>query len=142
MMACRALMAGVDLGLIDELASGPASANQLAERLGLDPTGTLALAEALASGGYLERGESGYRLTRRARRWLDPRGAGYVGNLIRFNRDHWSWWSGLEATLKTGQPVAIHQALPDSASWRRYVLGMRDLAGLVADEVAGALQPP
>jgi hypothetical protein len=73
MMACRALMAGLELGLIDQLASGPASADELAERRGLDPVGTLALAKALASGGYLERDGSRYRLARRARHWLDPR---------------------------------------------------------------------
>lgn len=141
MMACRALMAGLDLGLIDLLADGPASADELAERLALDPTGTLALTEALASGGYLERTGSRYRLARRARRWLDPRGPGYVGNLIRFNQDHWRWWSDLEAMLKSGQPVAIHQELQGDAAWHRYVLGMRDLAGLVADEIVGALRP-
>ena len=142
MMACRALMAGLELGLIDQLATGPASADELAGRLGLDPAGTLALAEALAAGGYLERVGSRYRLARRARRWLDPQGPSYVGNLIRFNRDHWRWWSGLEAVLESGRPVAVHQELPDGAAWRRYVLGMRDLAGLVADEVVGALRPP
>ena len=91
-------------------------------------------------GGYLERVGSRYRLARRARRWLDPQGPGYVGNLIRFNRDHWRWWSGLEAVLASGQPLAVHQELPDGAAWRRYVLGMRDLAGLVADDVVGALR--
>jgi 2-polyprenyl-3-methyl-5-hydroxy-6-metoxy-1,4-benzoquinol methylase len=140
MMACRALMAGIDLGLIDQLACGPASADDLAERLSLDRTGTLALTEALASGGYLERTGSRYRLARRARRWLDPHGSDYVGNLIRFNQDHWRWWSDLEAVVASGQPVAIHRELPDDAAWRRYVLGMRDLAGLVCDEVVGALR--
>jgi 2-polyprenyl-3-methyl-5-hydroxy-6-metoxy-1,4-benzoquinol methylase len=142
MMACRALMAGLDLGLIDRLAAGPASADELAECLALDPTGTLALAEALASGGYLERDGSRYRLARRARRWLAPAGTGYVGNLIRFNLDHWRWWSSLEGVLRSGEPVEIHRELQGDAAWRRYVLGMRDLAGLVADEVVGALRPP
>jgi hypothetical protein len=48
--ASRALMAGLELGLIDHVASAPARADELAARLGLDPVGTLALAEALASG--------------------------------------------------------------------------------------------
>lgn len=141
MMACRALMAGLRLGVIDELATGPATAQDLAKRLNLDLTGTEALTEVLASGGYLERLGPRYRLARWAHRWLDPNGPTYIGNLIRFNLDHWEWWSHLETTLQTGQPVAIHQTLPDSAAWRRYVLGMRDLAGLVADEVVGALRP-
>lgn len=140
MMACRALMAGLQLGLIDELTSGPATAQDLARRLNLDLTGTEALTEALASAGYLERLGPRYRLARWARRWLDPNRSSYIGNLIRFNQDHWEWWSTLETTLQTGQPVAIHQTFPDSAAWRRYVLGMRDLAGLVADEVVGALR--
>jgi 2-polyprenyl-3-methyl-5-hydroxy-6-metoxy-1,4-benzoquinol methylase len=140
MMACRALMAGLRLGLIDELASRSASAEDLAERLNLEPVGTLALVEALASGGYLERVGPRYRLAGWARRWLDPNGPSYVGNLIRFNQDHWEWWSQLETVIETGQPIAIHQALPDSAAWRRYVFGMRDVAELVADEVVGALR--
>jgi 2-polyprenyl-3-methyl-5-hydroxy-6-metoxy-1,4-benzoquinol methylase len=139
MMACRALMAGLRLGLIHELTSGPATAQDLATRLQLDPTGTEALTEALASAGYLERRGPRYRLARWARRWLDPNGSRHIGNLIRFNQDHWEWWSTLETTLQTGQPVAIHQTFPDRAAWQRYVLGMRDLAGLVADEVVGAL---
>ncbi len=142
MMACRALMAGLELGLIDQVASGAASADELAERLGLDPAGTMALIEALVSGGHLERVGSSYRLARRARRWLDPHGPSYVGNLIRFNRDHERWWSELETILRTGQPLAVHRELPDGAAWRRYVLGMRDLAGLSADEIVGALRPP
>jgi 2-polyprenyl-3-methyl-5-hydroxy-6-metoxy-1,4-benzoquinol methylase len=142
MMACRALMAGLDLGLIDRLAAGPASADELAERLALDPIGTLALVEALASGGYLERIGSRYRLARRARRWLDPGRTGYVGNLIRFNHDHWRWWSELEAVLRSGEPVEIHRESQDDAARRRYVLGMRDLAGLVAGEVVESLRPP
>jgi hypothetical protein len=38
--ASRALMAGLELGLIDHVASAPARADELAARLGLDPVGT------------------------------------------------------------------------------------------------------
>ncbi len=142
MMACRALMAGVRLGIIDLLATGPASAGALASRLGLDPMGTVALTEALVSGGYLERVGERYRLARRAGRWLDPNSPTYVGNLIRFNEDHWSWWSELEGVVTSGQPVSVHRTMEDSAAWRRYLLAMRDLAGLVANDVVASLRPP
>lgn len=139
MMACRSLMAGVRAGIFRDLAAGPAAVADLAERLDLDPAALDALAGVLVAGGYLSRDGRSLGLTPAARRWLNPASRQYVGHLIEFNYDHWEWWSRLDPVLRTGEPLDLHGTLSDPASWRRYVLAMRDLARLCSVEIAAAV---
>jgi 2-polyprenyl-3-methyl-5-hydroxy-6-metoxy-1,4-benzoquinol methylase len=142
MMACRALMAGVRLGLFAVLADAPAEPAALATRLAVDPGLLAALLDALAAGGWLRRGGTAYAVAPAALPWLDPRSPQYLGDLIAFNYDHWQWWSQLEAALPTGQPLDLHNHLDDLAAVRRYVLAMRALARLAAAAVVAAVRVP
>ncbi|MHB0870591.1 MAG: methyltransferase [Chloroflexota bacterium] len=142
MMLSRAIMAGVRLGLFDALEVEPLTTDELAARIRCSPSGVEALAEALTSSGYLVRRDGRLRNGPATSRWLVPSSPHYLGNLIRFNYDHWSWWSELEDHLVRGDPVEIHHRQQTEEELRRYVLAMRDMARLCAGEVADAIPLP
>lgn len=142
MMSSRTMMAGVKLGVYAALAEGPATAEALAERLKLSPEGTRVLLEGLVSCEVVKRKRDRYLLDERARRWLDPRSPQYIGGFIEFNYAQWAWWSQLEDTVRTGQPVDIHDFAPDDPRWKDYIHAMHQLARLAAPEVASAIPLP
>jgi len=142
MGVARVVMAGVRLGIYAELARGPATAEALAERLGLDPRGTVHLLACLTTLGHLRRRGDRYELRGRLRRWLDPASPTYVGTFLDFNEDQWAWWSRLEEAVRTGRGFDIHGAPPEDPFWRRYVTAMYELARLAAPEVARRLRLP
>ena len=69
----RVIMAGADLGVFRVLADGPATAAEVAERLGTDPHATGKLLFALGASDYLRFHDGRYELTKVARKWLLPR---------------------------------------------------------------------
>jgi len=142
MMASRTLMAGERLGVYALLAEGSATEEELATRLKLSPEGTHVLLEALVACEALERSKGRYRLADRARRWLDPRSAQYIGGFLEFNYTQWEWWSHLEDTLRTGESMDIHHLSPDDPRWRTYIHAMHQLARLAAPEVARSVPLP
>lgn len=142
MGVARTVMAGVRLGLYAELARGPATAVELAERLGLDPRGTEHLLACLTSLGHLKRRGGRYVLKRHVRRWLDPTSPTYVGTFLEFNEDQWAWWSRLETVVRTGRSFHIHAVPPEDPFWDRYITAMYELARLAAPEVARRVRLP
>jgi 2-hydroxy-4-(methylsulfanyl)butanoate S-methyltransferase len=79
-MGSQALFAALEIGLFTELAAGPASAAELALRLGLEPRPLLVLLEACAATELLERDGDRYRNTAAASRYLVRRARGYMGD--------------------------------------------------------------
>lgn len=136
------LVAASRLGLTARLAAAPASADELASELGLDPTPVRLLLECLHATGHLTRRSGRYRLHRAARRWLDPASELSVARFVAGVGDYWSWWSDLPAVVRGGAPVAHHDAPADDPYWRRYVTGQFELARLSAAEVARRLVVP
>lgn len=142
MATSRVLMAGVRLGLFEELVAGPKSAEGIAGRRGLDVQGTQHLLDCLTALGHVERSEQTYRLNRRARRWLDPASPTYIGAFLEFNYDQWDWWGHLEEVVTSGVGADIHAYAPDDPRWERYITAMFQLARLSAPEVARNLRLP
>lgn len=127
-IAARAVMAAIELGLLDSLAAEPAAAGELAERLDLDPIGVDALATALVSLGYLERDGGRLHVSAEAAR-LAVRGspdsvATFAGG---FARQHWDSLGGLEDALR-GSPPAWHARAPDDPLWEPYIRGLFELS--------------
>ena len=79
-MGSQALFAALEIGLFTELAAGPASAAELAHRLGLEPRPILALLEACAATELLEREGDRYRNSAAASRYLVRHARGYMGD--------------------------------------------------------------
>jgi SAM-dependent methyltransferase len=131
--------AAVEAGLFRALADGPASARELAHRLGLDPRAVgitlpvlaeLGLAEVEAGEGDAAR----YRLTGRGRRELgDPASPDYLAGGLPLWLENLRAWTTLADPLRTGQPVSRAGAGDgdeDDASRREHIA--RFMAGMAA----------
>ncbi|MGH9863456.1 MAG: class I SAM-dependent methyltransferase, partial [Candidatus Acidiferrales bacterium] len=81
------------------------------------------------------------RNSRLSRQWLLSAAPQTLANFVRFNYDQWEWTSHLEDYLQRGEARDIHDTL-DAPRWRNYMLGLRDIAGLSADELAAGLRFP
>ncbi len=138
MLLSRAVMAGVRLGVFDRLRAEPKSAAALAQETGCNPHGIELLLDALVTCGYLEQHHGGYANAPLATRWLLSDTEPTLANFVLYNYDQWEWTSHLEEFLEHGEARDIHQKL-DDAQWRRYLLGLRDLATLSADELVARL---
>ncbi|HEX3712863.1 MAG TPA: class I SAM-dependent methyltransferase [Trebonia sp.] len=136
------MVAAVRSGITARLATGQATAAEVAADLGLDPLPTRLLLDCLRSTGHVAERSGRYRLSRGARRWLDPASPLSVAAYVAGTADYWPWWAGLDETVRTGTSSGSHGAPPDDAYWRRYMTGQRELARLSAAEVARKLPLP
>jgi SAM-dependent methyltransferase len=136
------LIAAVRTGITARLAEGQASAAKVAADLGLDPLPTRLLLECLRSAGHVSERSGRYRLSREARRWLDPASPLSVAGYVAGAADYWPWWQGLEDATRTGRSSGSHAAPPADPYWRRYIEGQLELARLSAAEVARKLPLP
>jgi SAM-dependent methyltransferase len=136
------VVAAVRTGVTSRLAAGDATAAEVAADLGLDPLPTRLLLDCLRSAGHVAERSGRYRLSRSARRWLDPGSPLSVAGYVAGTADYWPWWAGLDETVRTGTSSGSHHAEPDDAYWRRYMTGQRELARLSAAEVARKLPLP
>jgi hypothetical protein len=136
------VIAAVRTGITSRLAASHATAAEIAADLGLDPLPARLLLDCLRSIGYVTERSGRYRLSRSARRWLDPASPLSVAAYVGGTADYWPWWAGLDETVRTGKSTGSHNAPPDDAYWRRYMTGQRELARLSAAEVARKLPLP
>ncbi len=136
------VVAAVRAGITARLATGEATAAGVAADLGLDPLPTRLLLDCLRSTGHVAERSGRYRLSRSARRWLDPASPLSVASYVAGTADYWPWWAGLDETVRTGTSSGSHGAPPGDAYWRRYMAGQRELSRLSAAEVVRKLPLP
>jgi SAM-dependent methyltransferase len=136
------LVAAVRTGITARLAQGHATADKVAADLALDPLPTRLLLDCLRSAGHVTERAGRYRLSRSARRWLDPAASLSVAGYIAGTADYWPWWAGLDETVRTGTSSGSHDAPSGDAYWRRYMTGQMELARLSAAEIARRLPLP
>lgn len=137
----RAIMAACKLGIFESLASGPATAQQLANRLKLDRFGTEKLLGALAASRYVRSRRGQYQLTRIARKWLVPASPYSLHHNMLLRYLEWQALDHLEHFVSTGQPVDAHDVMPEDA-WPTYQRGLSALARLSAREIASRVRLP
>jgi SAM-dependent methyltransferase len=123
-------VAAVRSAITSRLAAGHATVAEVAADLGLGPLPTRLLLDCLRSTGYVAERSGRYRLSRSARRWLDPASPLSVAGYVAGTADYWSWWAGLDETVRAGTSSGSHGAPPGDAYWRRYMAGQRELARL------------
>jgi precorrin-6B methylase 2 len=104
--AARAVMAAVSVGAIERLASGECGAAELAQGCGLHPRGAEALLAALAALGVCREAGGRFGLTRAARRVLVGTGDLSRRSVVLHDLWHFGLWARLEASLRSGAPVA------------------------------------
>jgi hypothetical protein len=128
----RAALAGIRLGIFDGLERGPATAAELADRLGTDARGTDSLLEALASLHYLRRRGDRYTNLPTAQRWLTQAHDPDFVEATRFlEMAAFDLWADLEEAVRSGKPVRpIYEWLEADASrsaafqaWPRWIAG-------------------
>lgn len=136
-MKARAIMAGVRLGIFEALASGSASAAELARRLTLDERFLELLLRTLVFCGYLSQSKELYGLSALSRRTMVRGGEMELHGYVQWNYEQWEMVAGLEEAVRAGRGCDFHSTLKDSEAWAHYQRGMLEVARLEAAVVAG-----
>jgi SAM-dependent methyltransferase len=140
MPIARSVQVAQRTGIFRELAAGPATAPGLASKLSLREQGTALLLDVLVVCGILTVDSDGrYSMVSRAAKWLSPESDNYVGDFLDDTNEYWAWWQGLEALVRDGQSVEIHDFGADDPYWKSYITGQYELARLSSDAVAKAV---
>ena len=130
------------LGVFDALQERPASADELAERLGLDPLGADTLLTTLSTLGYVEADGERFRNAEVTERLLVRDSPESIATFVGDQGDlHWQVLDLLPDALRTGRPYAMHEERRDDGErWEAYIRGpVRDLAaGARGERGAGA----
>ena len=143
MPIARSLQVAQRTGLLTELAEGPATAAELATKLGLREQGTALLLDVLCVSGVLRRGSDGsYSIPTRVAKWLHPNSESYIGDFLGDTFYYWDWWSGLEDLVRDGRSIELHDRAADDPYWRSYITGQFQLARLSSAAVARAVALP
>jgi SAM-dependent methyltransferase len=143
MVVGRVIGVAKRLGVFDALLGGAATADELAQRLGLQPAGTRLLCENLVGVEILDQAGDSFSLAPRARKWLDPASESYVGTWIEHTASYWEWYGDLERIVRDGGSFEIHrEPAEEQEYWRVYITGQYELARLSAQEVAKAIRLP
>jgi hypothetical protein len=101
----RTLLSAVDLGLFTELATKPATADELRARLALHPRSARDFFDALVALGFLERADGVYTNTAATGLFLDRNKPSYVGGILEMaGRRLFGFWNNLNEGLRSGQP--------------------------------------
>jgi 2-polyprenyl-3-methyl-5-hydroxy-6-metoxy-1,4-benzoquinol methylase len=129
----RVIMAAADLGVFALLDEGPATSEDIAERLGTDPHATYKLLFALASSDYVRFRDGRYELTKVSRKWLLPDSPTDLTDKLRFQLIEWDLVAKSEEYVRTGKPLDIHD-MSDPAMWDSYQRGMRAMAATFGAE--------
>lgn len=135
LLMARSLMAACRLGLLEAMAEGPRTPEEVARECGCQPDPTGRLLEVLASMGYCRFEADRVRLTPLARRWLLASSPTSLRDYVIFRYREWEFVEGLEDHLRTGQPM-VESSRMDRESWGLYQRGMRAVSRLGAPEVA------
>ncbi|MFI0787272.1 methyltransferase [Streptomyces lydicus] len=110
----KLVLTGLEIGLFDLLAGGPAEEDAVRERLGLHPRGTSHFLAALAEAGVLAREGSRYRNGAAAARFLVRGEPGFLGGFLHVADEvMYPAWGRLAASLRTGEPQAATYSRPD-----------------------------
>jgi ubiquinone/menaquinone biosynthesis C-methylase UbiE len=141
MPLARSLQVAQRTGIFAALAERPHTADELARRLDLSPVATKLLLDVIVTSGHLRlESDGGYRMTPRARRWLDPASGRYVGDFLEDNFHYWGWWERLEDLVRGGDSIEMHDRADDDPYWRSYIRGQYQIARLSSAEVAKAVR--
>ncbi|HYG34137.1 MAG TPA: methyltransferase [Clostridia bacterium] len=103
--ASKTLLTAVELGVFTELGSGPKTASELREQLGLNPRSILDFLDALVALKVLDRNGAHYSNTSESARFLDRNRPTYVGGLLEMaNTRLYPYWGSLTEALRSGLP--------------------------------------
>jgi SAM-dependent methyltransferase len=129
-IAAESIAAATRLHVFDSLAAEPATAAELAGRLGVDPFGTDALLTALGALGYAERSAGGrWRPAPVAARLLVRDSPESIAHFVESSQDmHREALATLGDTLRGGSGRAWHASPSEHPMWEPYIRGLFELS--------------
>jgi SAM-dependent methyltransferase len=130
LIAARALSTAATLGVFEALEEAPASPEELARRLDLDPLGAETLLTALATLGYVERDGGRVRNSRVSSRLLVSSSPESIATFVGPQGDlHWDVLSMLPEALRDGRAYALHEERRDDRErWEAYIRGLFEIS--------------
>jgi SAM-dependent methyltransferase len=135
----RALMAGVELGIFDQLARAPQTAEQVAVSLRLNPDATRRLLQAFAAMGLLEQQGGAYRNGAMVSAELVKGSPRYIGGIAQHHAENlWPLWSHLPTAIREGRPVLREAFGGESDPFAMLAQNTEGLATFLAGMEAGA----
>jgi len=137
----RIVMVSSKIGLFDALATGPATADEIARRCDTNPDGTAKLLPTLVASGYLRAIEDSFELTKPARKWLLSSSPQSLNDKLLFQFLEWDWMERAEQFVRTGKQEDFHATLNDR-EWKLYQRGMGALANGLAEAVSRSVPIP
>ena len=110
--------------------TAPASAEELAERLGLDALGADTLLTTLSTLGYVEADGERFRNTDVSERLLVRSSPESIATFVGDQGDlHWQVLDLLPDALRTGRPYAMHEERRDDGErWEAYIRGLFEIS--------------
>jgi ubiquinone/menaquinone biosynthesis C-methylase UbiE len=141
-VAARAVTSATMLGVFDSLQDRPASADELAERLGLDPLGADTLLTTLSTLGYVKADGDRFRNAEVSERLLVRDSPESIATFVGDQGDlHWQVLDLLPDALRTGRPYAMHEERRDDGErWQAYIRGLFEISR--AEHAANAALVP
>jgi len=134
-----ALHAAVKLDLFSPLSEQAWRVDELAEKVGADHDGLERLLVALVAMGLLIRKDDHFTCTRNAAEFLSRQSPRYLGHIILHHRQLMDSWAHLDKAVQSGRPLRQRYA-GDDPEWRRnFLLGMFDLAMILAPKLVGKI---
>jgi SAM-dependent methyltransferase len=140
LVAARAVTTAVMLGVFDALHDAPASPDELAERLELDPLGAQTLLATLATLGYVA-GEPA-RNTEVSERLLVKSSPDSIATFIGHQGDlHWQVLDMLPEAVRDGDAYSMHeQRHEDAERWEAYIRGLFEISRAEQDANAALVK--
>lgn len=129
-MEARVLLAGVELGVFEQLAAGPANATTLCSALDLDRRGLTILADALTACGYLTKAGDVYSNSPDADAYLVRGREGSIAHILGHRAEMFRSWALLDETIRDGAlPASIaRRTLEEPEANRNFILGMAEVS--------------
>jgi SAM-dependent methyltransferase len=142
LIRARALTSASMLGLFDALHGRPATSEELARRLELDPLGTETLAGTLVAVGYLDRDGELLRNAAVSERLLVRSSEDSIATFVGEQADlHWQVLDLLPASLRDGRAYRLHEEhWEETERWEGYIRGLFEISR-PADELNAGRVP-
>lgn len=130
LVAARALTTAVMLGVFDALHEQPATAAELAVRLGLDPLGAATLLTALTTLGYVQADGDVFRNTPVSEEQLVRSAPHSIATFVGGQGDlHWQTLALLPEAVRDGRVYAMHEGRHgERERWEAYIRGLYEIS--------------
>lgn len=135
MAASRCIITGTKLGVFEVLASGPKTAQEVAEATRCDPDAMKSLLNALNGFGYLKRCNKYYSNSKPTKKWLLKSSRFSQRDGILFFQDLWDLMSEMDERVQTGKQADLHHGGYPPEFWERYMRGLAGFARFTSMEI-------